>query len=218
MKMPPLDAARIDRQRGEDGFTLIEVLVTLALVAALSMIILAMVSQFRAITMARERNDAIIEVEALAGFVEEAVRDARPFPLIQDGPQRHPMMIGGPDRLAFVAVSRIGSRQYGLRDVSIFLERGADRQNDSRLIQSLRPRRAGEQIQTEAVELARIDELQFRYWTQGDASQAPAGGAWRSEWTQTDRLPASVGITVSITRSGHKVSAERILHLSAVPE
>ncbi|EJK87849.1 type II secretion system protein J, partial [Rhizobium sp. AP16] len=108
--MPPLDAARIDRQRGEDGFTLIEVLVTLALVAALSMIILAMVSQFRAITMAREKNDAIIEVEALAGFVEEAVRDARPFPLIQDGPQRHPMMIGGPDRLAFVAVSRIGRR------------------------------------------------------------------------------------------------------------
>ncbi|QND46473.1 prepilin-type N-terminal cleavage/methylation domain-containing protein (plasmid) [Rhizobium lusitanum] len=216
--MSPLDAARIDRRRDEDGFTLIEVLVTLALIAALSMIILAMVSQFRAVMMARERNDAIVEVEALAGFVEDTVRDARPFPLIQDGPQRHPMMIGGPERLTFVVVSRIGSLQYGLRDVSIFLERSADRQSDGRLMQSLRPRRPGEQSQTEAVELARIDELQFRYWTQGDTSQTSPGGAWRTEWTRVDRLPASVGITVSITRSGHKVSAERIIHLSAVPE
>lgn len=194
------------------GFTLVEVLVTLALVATLSVVMVGMITQLRSIMTARERSDAVIEAEALAGFVEQVIRDARALPLTQNNPQRRLVMSGSSDTIAFVAASRVGSTAYGLRDVHIFLDK--DSIDRVRLMQVLGTRRTGDQIEPDIVELALIDDLRFQYWQQPENLSAATAG-WTDSWLEPGRLPISVSIALSITRSGHKVSAKRIVNLPA---
>ncbi|KSV75912.1 hypothetical protein N185_15820 [Sinorhizobium sp. GW3] len=197
--------------RRDAGFTLLEVLVALSVIAMLSLITASLMSQLHSLETARRKNDTILEIETLAGFIEQSVRNARPLPLTRDNPQQRLLMRGDAQSISFVAVTRVGGTGNSLRELRVFLGRQAG--GRARLMQATSLRRIGDETQLDSVELAEVDGIRFRYWGRGDGDTEPNG--WRDTWMMPGRLPEAVSVELSVTRSGQTVSAHRTVKLIA---
>ncbi len=181
----------------DSGFSLIEVLVTLALISVLSGLLIASIGQIRTILSITKKNDATMEVEALANYLENSVRNLRVLSLISTAETTRAALTGTQNTLKFVGITRIGSRDFALREIELFM-RPSDKA-ESELIQISASRRIVQHEQPLSSTLATVDSLEFEYLS-------PSG--WQKTW-QNQGLPAAIRMTVSITRFGASVAATR---------
>lgn len=181
----------------DSGFSLIEVLVTLALISILSGLLIASIGKIRTILSITKKNDATMEVEALANYLENSVRNLRVLSLISTAETTRAALTGTQNTLKFVGITRIGSRDFALRDIEL-LTRPSDKEAQE-LVQISASRRIVQNEQPLSSSLAPVDSLEFEYLS-------PSG--WQKTW-QSQGLPAAIRMTVSITRFGASVAATR---------
>ncbi|MFN7089149.1 MAG: prepilin-type N-terminal cleavage/methylation domain-containing protein [Allorhizobium sp.] len=192
------------------GFTLVEVVVALALCAAISLIMLALASQLRSIQIAQKENDAAIELDALANALEDVIRNVRFLPLTKDNPQRRLLLRGAADKVAFVAATRIGTGAYGLRDIVLAQDGEADQ-----MILELHPRRP-EQAAHPVETITLSERAAVRFWYRAkDEHSGEQSDAWSDVWTEPGELPVAIRYEVEITRGSKSLRTTRLLDLRA---
>lgn len=190
----------------EAGFSLIDMLVALALLAVMSGLMASFLGQFRTIGRLQQDAEAQSELEAVMSYLEQTIGAAMPLPLIHLPPERRASLEGTAPSLQFVAVARQGVQSFGLRETEIGLKGDGDAKT---LVQIFRPRRLDETAQTAAavsVELARgVGGITFRYLSHDPATGEPV---WSDAWKDRSGLPAAVRITLTVTREGKVLSVQ----------
>jgi general secretion pathway protein J len=210
--MSPTDC---EADSGNAGFTLIEMLVTLALTALLATVMIGAIVQMRSMSAISQRNDVNTEFEALGNYLGKLIANTKPFALIQNNPDRLLVFEGTADRIRFVSVIRIGSDQLGLREVELATRKDGDKFD---LVQSSVPRRlsgsASDRVPTVSAPtlITDLQSVEFAYL--GATSPAvPAQTGWQGSWNEPGRLPRAVRITIRAERSRQPVVLERIINL-----
>ena len=101
-------------QRHDDGFTLVELLVSLALLSLMAIYALNAFSSLRDINRVEDRVDAQMEVEAVARHLRETIADVRPI-FVRDSNNAPKLLFrGSPGVLEFVSASNGGLETGGL--------------------------------------------------------------------------------------------------------
>ncbi len=194
---------------GQSGFTLVEVLVTLALIAMLSTIMVGAIGQLAQLSAASSKNDAQVEMDALVSYLEQTISGAQARPLMEHFSDRHIFLEGSNSGIKFVSIARLGTDLRGLRDISISVEGDTDRKT---LLQETHPRRfsGSEDLAGSSVTLAgNLMAVTFEY------RQKTGTGSWTDRWVAAGQLPAAIRVSISAIRLGVRVEVSRVIFLSA---
>ncbi|MBA8882029.1 prepilin-type N-terminal cleavage/methylation domain-containing protein [Phyllobacterium myrsinacearum] len=200
---------------GEAGFTLVEMLVTLALIALLATVMIGAIVQMRSMSAISQRNDANTEFEALGNYLDKLIANAKPLPLIENNQEHLLVFEGAPDHIRFVAVIRIGSDQLGLRDVELAMRKNG---NTFDLVQSSSPRRLSSSSNGPATLVLSptlvtgLQSVTFEYLGVPSAPDATQSN-WQTSWNEPGRLPRAVRLTVKAERNRQPVNLERLINL-----
>jgi prepilin-type N-terminal cleavage/methylation domain-containing protein len=197
---------------GEDGFALVELLVSLALVATMAALIALFIGQLRGFGAAAERLAVAREAQVVSDYVEGLAERAIPLALMSDDPAERRYLVGTASSVRFAAIARTGYQRQSLREVEIATT-GAT--GGPAIGQVLRPRRFGVPtheitVQTETLLPSRA-RIRFRYLSRREGEDA-----WSDEWQELGALPKAISIIVTMEREGKTFEAESlaILHLS----
>lgn len=192
----------------EGGFSLVEMLVTLALLAALSTILLGAVAQFRPLGNLAESANGRIELATATAFLQKTVEDARNLYLLNAPPEQRHAFEGAARSMRFPTILRVGSDQLALRDIAIV--EGESNGSLSVVLENS-PRRfsAGSLASEQFSVIDNIEDFSFQFL---DAPQAEAADppTWRAEWPYPERLPYAVKITLRAKRGQSEISVTRI--------
>ena len=203
---------RFEAEAAEAGFSLVDTLVALALLAVMSGLMASFVGQFRTIGRLQQDAEAQGELEAVIIYLQGTIAAAMPLPLLRSPPEQRFSLEGGPDSIEFVATARQGVSSFGLRETAIALEGKGDVRT---LVQTFRPRRLDARAAALlSVELARgVGAIAFRYLGYEGASRKPV---WSEEWKARPGLPAAIRIELTARRNGETVlvSGVALLKLS----
>ncbi len=193
------------------GFTLIEVLVILMLLATMSVMSLTFLNQLSGF---HGRNADIPyreEVENAVRHLERTLERALPLPLDVSDRQSRMFFLGGPQDMSFVTQSRVGLTEAVVRTTRIGLN--AD-ENDA-LVQSMILRRPEPGRRTDISEdyeiLRGVSELKFGYLL-FDGTGSPV---WQSGWRKEGLLPLAVSVAIAIDRQGRRFEATGLVKLTA---
>lgn len=190
----------------EAGFSLVDMLVALTLLAVMAGLMASFVGQFRTISRLQQEAEARAELEAVLAYLQETIGSAMSLPLVHSPVARRTPFEGTASGLQFVAVARQGVQSFGLRETEVALRGEGDTKT---LLQIFHPRRLDEGARAAAavrVELARdIRAIAFSYLSYERTTSEPV---WSDEWKNQGRLPAAVRITLTAARAGKGMSVE----------
>ncbi|MGF7005737.1 PulJ/GspJ family protein [Aminobacter sp. BE322] len=190
-------------QTGVEGFALVDTLVALALTGVIASLMIVFLGQARSILRITKDNEAQIEVDNAAAFLENLIAAAEPFPLtISDN---RVFLSGDRDRLQLVGIQPTAFGASALRQITLAVRPDNDGDSERDLVLQLVPRRAGnaqEQQGAETVELlSGPTNIAIEYLGAGPRSK------WANEWTVPRQLPLAIRFTLSVNRSGAEYRA-----------
>jgi general secretion pathway protein J len=173
----------------EYGFTLVEVLISLALLSLMTVYALGAVACLKRMNGVTEEVTAQMEVEAVTRHLRESLGDARSvFAANTDGTQVLKFS-GQQNALSFITASNGLSEVGGLYEVELSVD------EKSQLIETRRMFRSGQPSAAQSIVLLRgIDSIIFSY--AGRSSDAP-----QDEWTVADQLPSGIGVDIDFKES-----------------
>ena len=203
---------RARRKRGQRGFTLIEVLVSLVLLA----LVLSLLTG--AVRFARGTWDAAARLDLEAGFDAASFTRARLgeaaafFEPGEAGLVRLAFK-GTGDSLMFVAPAQSGPAGAGLYRHVLELEPGSTRAAGNLLVRLARyqprqPRDTAELPLENHVLAENVKAIAFRYFGRKDLRSTPE---WHTTWPRTDALPDLV--EMAVTHSGGESPAPLVIEL-----
>jgi general secretion pathway protein J len=193
------------KRRAPDGFTLLELLLAISLLALITASIMGGVHLGRRSWETTRASDALDEVEnalrATAGLV------AKSFAVIPDqtqfnGAEQPSIFIGSPQSCRFVWLSEGGAQWGGLILTEIGVENGpgggelAVWTKVYRPKEGLAPARAS---MKKTVILTGVAGLEFSYFGAQARDRPPA---WNGGWSGAGKLPALVSIKIGARRLG----------------
>lgn len=193
----------------EEGATLTEVLVTLAILALLSYLMIAVFGQFRVLDRTTSSLYRRYTAQILVDVVAQDLGGRLALPLLREDPKRTRWFDGKPDRMRFVAVVPIGWAQSALREVTFTLQRGET--GTAALVRLTEPRREDENVTPEKLVLVdRVTRFSLSYYDdggiQGDMDRPSA--RWVDDWSAVTRMPRAIRISIELDGGG---GAERIV-------
>lgn len=196
----------------EAGFTLIEVLVTLALVAALSAIMMTSTFQFRHLLKAESQIEDKLALRQTAHHVAKLLEQAQGMAILDagSGTGAQIAMDGKASEIRFIGIARRGAYLQGLREITLRFDPGKE---SGVVIQEMNPLRAGRLAsgQPEQFELARnVTELSFNYFGIQDNNSQPD---WQPTWHSPRTLPIGIAVRLSARRADTVISIEEFAAL-----
>jgi len=201
--MLPFPRARVDR--GEAGFTLIEVLVSLGLLAGTVAMIAASIASTRLATATVERLSKRSVVTAAQDYLRSAIMQTQTFSGNVLPTKRSLNFDGKATELNFITSYSPLAHVRGLYRVSVNLIASSDHPGLYDLIASQTLFRladddeAGEAatITTTATLFPGIETVNFAYFGEKDEAE---GGDWLETWSQREGLPSLVRIEVVLSK------------------
>ena len=191
---------------GDAGFTLIEMLVGVALLALISSVLVASIDIARKALAFVERSNAVVPVQAVQTYLRFALAQARPIQRSGGASSSELSFHGTPTAMTFTTSYAPRSQLDGLYRMEIKLEAAADQQPglDLYVTQTLvRPPAGNEQAPPPVASrrsrlLDHIRSAEFGYYGALGDDGAPT---WRPTWAHLDKLPRLVAIDVRFAGS-----------------
>ncbi|MDW9463603.1 prepilin-type N-terminal cleavage/methylation domain-containing protein [Sinorhizobium meliloti] len=183
------------------GYTLIEVLVVLAIASIMAAMMIGGVRQFQSLSQLGERLTRQSVADAVADRVADDLAGSLELPLLGSGSGEQVSLVGSPHEVRFNAVIHIGFLTQTLREVAYSMETLADQQA---LVRISLPRRLGEAERAGAEKLVMhpdVNAVAFRYMTRDTAG----GAVWLDHWNQA-RLPVAIRFEIDLVGAGPKQS------------
>lgn len=172
--------------RGQRGFTLVELLIALALAGLVALLLL---SATRLAALGADRVAATAERlktrRALDDLLRRALASAIASPLLPNTPP----LVGGPDQIEFLSLAEDSGA--GLYRIRLAVERAG---GGSALVLS-RSRAAGAGAPERTTLAALIASFAIAYFGAPAAGEAPA---WHERWEGTRALPTLVRIAIDL--------------------
>lgn len=192
----------------KSGFTLLELLVGLALIAVIGVTMAAAIGQLRPIRAFEQRLTEQRTADAIADVVERDLMGTLRLPLLENGLSSNVLISGDRQKIVFTAIVPTGFQRRGLREVSYEL---LDPSGRAKLVRSIRLRRlsASADVLPQADELLSGPlDLQLRYLTPTDDGRLE----WQADFHVPNRMPRAVTISVAVG-AGQRVKAMRTVSL-----
>jgi general secretion pathway protein J len=193
----------------EDGFTLVEILVALAIVSILSATLLTAISQFRHLLRLDARLQHQMNMERVAHHIAELLNRAETIGLASHNQATavRPPFEGAAGSVSFVTTARRGATTAGLRRIRILID---DLGDGSILLQEMMPVRNGPDSADDPETIGiseKIVSLRFSYFGARSADTPPS---WGDDWTDQVRLPPAVLVRITADFNGSEIVAEDI--------
>ncbi|MES4993808.1 type II secretion system protein GspJ [Agrobacterium radiobacter] len=193
---------------GEDGFTIVEMLLALSLTALISALMAIALIQLRPIQVVTDATEADIELAAVGHYLDSLLSNTRRFVFLDANPDKRIIFSGTSDKVRFVSIARTGAARSSLREVEISAratEKGFD------IIQANLPRRLFAGTQWEEFIVARdLQSVRFEYLDAGRDGQL---AKWRTDWPDGQALPRAVRLTLTVVRFGRQATMEQVVVL-----
>jgi general secretion pathway protein J len=177
-------------KRGEQGFTVLEILVVLSLLSGLLVLVSgALLGANRAVAKAQRYTASLDELRAAQQFLRTAISEALPLDVNEDDSQVEGFFVGTSERVQFVAtlpgVLGGGIQRFTVQrvaqDLQVAFSQSASQPTALR--------------DTPQVLLSNLRAVQFSYRGVSPLGQ-PTG--WLDAWPWPRRLPAAVRIAVQV--------------------
>jgi len=195
----------VERRQSEPqaGFSLIEMLIALALLAVIAAILVAGITDARRALGAVDRRSAQAAVAPVQAVLQRLIKEARPAPDGSRTPDPERAFIGKPDRLSFVS-SFVPQGQYGgLRRYDIGLD--ASGPGSRRLMMQHRLDLAATAPappdDTRTVLLDGVEALRVRYFGALDQDTPPA---WHDSWRHPVTVPLLVSVDITFVQGDRR--------------
>ena len=180
------------RRRGEQGLTLIELLLSLAILAILTGFLAGGLSMARQAFGADRASEIGSETSAAIQTVAALVGSALPVRLDGAGPKDGIGFDGRGEAISFVGLSEGRSLRGGPHKI-VLRRSGGDIVADFVALNGSRAKESPEPPATRVVVLSGVREIRIGYFGTTDAKARPA---WRADWIRADRLPDLVSIRI----------------------
>ena len=198
-----------DGEKPDDGFTLVEVLVVLAIVSTLSGLLLILVGQFRPILESKRQAETRAALTATVRYIATTMEQAQMLPLNSATGGQVVFLDGHKNAVSLVAVSRLGAKTFGLGRISFHTLDADGRQNlmqDFFVRRPLSPDKA-----PQSTELSHdIQSIEFSYLGKTSGQALPTA-VWSDHWSGISTLPLAIKVEVrSKLADGKQVTASSI--------
>lgn len=190
-----------ERRAPDSGFTLIEVVVALALLALIAGLLVQTIRGARYALATVERNTSAFDIGAVQTMLRQAFAQAVPAANGIATAATMPSFVGGPNRISFKTLYSPRSQIEGLYGVEIGLVPSAERRGATDLVMThvlLRSEPTDGQNQPSVTWrttlVPNVDAAAFAYFGKADPLREQM--AWVDSWTVPDQLPRLVRIEI----------------------
>ena len=180
------------RRRSEQGLTLIELLLSLAILAILTGFLAGGLSMGRRAFAVDRASEIGSETSAAIQTVAALVGSALPVRFDGAGPKDAIGFDGRGEAIAFVGLSEGRSLRGGPHRI-VLRRSGGDIVADFVALNGARTKENPEPAATRVVVLSGVRDIRIGYFGAVDAKAKPA---WRADWVRAERLPDLVSIRI----------------------
>lgn len=184
--------------RAADGFTLVELLVAVSLVALLSVLLFGGLRLgLRTADAVDGRVDHTAQIALAYDFMQNELTDARPLPVALDSTPSPIDFTGEPNAVSFVAVPPADVALGGFQLLRVAMEGEGQRR---RLVVSWHqvprgPAASEPSMLQPSVLLDGVRSVDFAYFGVADPNRPPA---WMDHWTDRQALPQLVRLRIAL--------------------
>lgn len=206
---PALPVPGLPHSGSQCGYTLIEVLVVLAIASIMAVMMVGGVRQFQSLSQLGERLTRQSVADAVSDRVADDLAGSLELPLLGSGSGEQVSLVGSPHEVRFNAVIRTGFLTQTLREVAYSMGSLADQQT---LVRISLPRRLGQVERTGAEKLVmhpHVTAIVFRYMTR----DAAGGAVWLDHWDRPG-LPIAIQFEIDLGGAGStQITASRTVNM-----
>lgn len=190
------------RVKANEGFTLAELLVSLALLSLMAIYAIQAFNTLRNMNRVEAEMEAQMEVDAVARHIRSELEETNAI-FLPDGSSKPKLLFGGkPTALSYVATSNGEREEGGLYLVNLTLNPDGILKSSRQLIQA----KISEHV-NEVILLRGVQSIQFTYFDNGNLQQT------MPEWRVDNQLPTAIEIFVTFRERDNRYWPKTLIRI-----